>query len=134
MAITLPRVRKSAAYRSRFASGNCAFTRSSSAGNFLAFGEVVTPPCSAPPALPLIGRRYHTPLNPRNKSLLTNLSRSQSGPQNDKHGCGIICFQQANAVAKWPPTCAEKPKGAGDVSECATVRPECAGRERHFQA
>jgi hypothetical protein len=39
-----------------------------------------------PPALPLIGRRYHTPLNPRNKSLLANLSRSQSGPQNDEHG------------------------------------------------
>src|ERR1700737_3057673 len=69
MAITLPRVRKSAAYRSRSASGVCAFTRSSSAGNFLAFGEVVMPPCSAPPALPLFGRRYHTPLNPRNKSL-----------------------------------------------------------------
>jgi len=36
---------------------------------FLAFGEVVTPPCSAPPVLPLFGRRYHTPFNPRNKSL-----------------------------------------------------------------
>src|SRR2546429_7338961 len=69
MAITLPRVIKSAAYRSRSGSGDCALTRSSSAGNFLAFGEVVTPPCSAPLVLPLFGRRYHTPSTRRNKSL-----------------------------------------------------------------
>src|SRR5947208_12723273 len=61
MAITLPRVIKSAAYRSSSGSGDCALTHSSSAGNFLAFGEVVTPPGSAPPVLPLFGRRYHTP-------------------------------------------------------------------------
>src|SRR5216683_587430 len=69
MAITLPRERKSAAYRSTSASGLIGLTRSSSAGNFLAFGEDVPPPYSAPFALPVFGRRYHTPSRPRNKSL-----------------------------------------------------------------
>src|SRR2546430_11898119 len=69
MAITLPGVINAAAYRSSSGSGDCALTRSSSAGNFLAFGEVVTPPCSAPLVLPLFGRRYHTPSTRRNKSL-----------------------------------------------------------------
>src|SRR5439155_11578782 len=54
IAITLPRERKSAAYRSTSASGLIGLTRSSSAGNFLAFGEDVPP---------VFGRRYHTTRN-----------------------------------------------------------------------
>src|SRR5712664_1365640 len=69
MAITLPRAIKSAAYRSRSGSGDCALTRSSSAGNFLAFGEVVMPPCSAPRSAALIWATLPYPLDPCNKSL-----------------------------------------------------------------
>src|SRR5271154_3400956 len=45
--MTQPRTRKCAAYRSASASGACALTRNSSAGNFLAFGEIVMLPHAA---------------------------------------------------------------------------------------
>src|SRR5215471_11089072 len=48
MTMTLPRERKSAAYRSVSTSELIGLTRSSSAGNGLAFGEDVPPPRSAP--------------------------------------------------------------------------------------
>src|SRR5437867_11885729 len=69
MSLTLPRVIESAAYRSRSGSGGCALTRSTPAVNFVSFGEVVTPPGSAPPVLPLFGRRYHTLCGKSNISL-----------------------------------------------------------------
>src|ERR1700733_126016 len=49
MAMTLPRTRKCAAYRSASISGVCGLTRNNSAGNGLALGEVVVTPRSAPP-------------------------------------------------------------------------------------
>src|ERR1700740_1423732 len=95
MAITLPRAMKSAAYRSRSTSGYCALTRSSSAGNFLAFGEVVTPPLQRSVGAALIGATLPYPLNPRNKSLRMNqfplaLSRTASNQQLASHHKSLL--------------------------------------------
>jgi hypothetical protein len=68
--------------------------RNSSAGNFLAFGEDVNSPRSAPPALPLFGRRYHTrprPCNgvPSHGSRVALVSHAEKPPDASKLGVTV---------------------------------------------
>ncbi len=76
--MTQPRTRKCAAYRSASISGVCAFTRNSSAGNFLAFGEVVKPTLQRSARAAIIWATLPHPRRPCNGcSAITQLRRLQ---------------------------------------------------------